>query len=795
MTFSRMEAAMEDAFVEWINTFECKSNPVDTVVELADGIILSEILTDIDSKWFKQIVPTESGTNWVVRFNNQKKLHKLITRYFEEILGQDPELLPSVNLTAIAKDADLHELLLMCQLVIAVAVQSDNNRVYIEMIQSLTQKSQHALMVSIEEVMSHFNETDSYNPRMSQLSGGSAATAKSILYESDMPYRYQLEFEKLIMEKKQFESSHGQLLTEYEELRERFEDLLLEKEDLKNRLRDMDEAINQANSTGKTDHVMRTEIDHLKQDLERSEDKRQETETILENHVSTNNELKKKVEELTAKAEEASMLRDQLEEYKHTTERMQKMEMTLEKYKRKMEETADLRRQIKALEDQNTSLLERSHQVEDEYRKVLAFKTLMDSYKEQVQQLELGNRELLKEKNKLEEEVRNMAETCAYLENDRDRNVEQVQLLEEHIKELELGGGTSMDKIVSHRASVVIEEGIEINGNSVEENLKKSNVTELRLTISRLERQIKELQKENKAESDKEPEEIQKLKTSMSQLEKKYTSVLTERDQLRQELLEIRNGIPDSLLNQTQTILAFRSRILDLEKESAFLKESTIKLETTVLEGTRSVTKDAASHQQFEKEHAKIQERLNRLEDITKMQLHDINRMLVEANYLNGVNNREDEDVSLSRPGLSDQDLEIIKEQNASLQIHVLHLQEEINETQGKIRKARDMIKLYGQLLQEMTARFGHGRRSEEPAGLLTRTPRSKEEEQDLLKKQIHDVRLQSRREQQLIISAWYDLARRNHRETSNISMRTTPSSWLGRQRKILDSQLRQRLC
>lgn len=33
----------------------------------------------------------------------------------------------------------------------------------------------------------------------------------------------------------------------------------------------------------------------------------------------------------------------------------------------------------------------------------------------------------------------------------------------------------------------------------------------------------------------------------------------------------------------------------------------------------------------------------------------------------------------------------MIKEQNASLQIHVLHLQEEINETQGKIRKVRDV--------------------------------------------------------------------------------------------------------
>lgn len=110
----------------------------------------------------------------------------------------------------------------MCQLVIAIAVQSDNNRTYIEMIQSLSQKSQHALMVSIEEVMNHFNtEPDiSSNPRLSCISGHSSLSGSRVL--EDMPYRYQIEFEKLMMEKKQFEIAHHQLLGEYEELRERF---------------------------------------------------------------------------------------------------------------------------------------------------------------------------------------------------------------------------------------------------------------------------------------------------------------------------------------------------------------------------------------------------------------------------------------------------------------------------------------------------------------------------------------------------------------------------------------------
>ncbi|KAI8991736.1 hypothetical protein BDF20DRAFT_904224 [Mycotypha africana] len=408
-----------------------------------------------------------------------------------------------------------------------------------------------------------------------------------------------------------------------------------------------------------------------------------------------------------------------------------------------MEESSDLKRQIKALEEQNAHLLERSHQVEDEYRKVLAFKTLMDSYKEQVQQLEIGNREIIKEKTKLEEELANMTDTCHYLQDERDRHMEQIQLLEEHIKELELGDGQTLDKIVAdHRPK------------------------------------------------------METLRAYKEQLQKDYEAVVRERNALREDLSHIRNGIPDSLLNQTQTIMSFRARILDLEKESSLLKQNMFTLETSVSEGTRNVAKDKATLDRFEKEHAKLQDKTNRLEDMVKMQLHDINRMLVEANYLNGINdNRSHNESFEDRPGLSNKDLEIIKEQNASLQIHVLNLQEEINETQGTSKKVRDMVKLYGQLLQEMAARFSNLRSSDEPNGLSGRIPRTKEEEFELLKKQIHDVRQQSKIEQQLIVSAWYDLVKRADRDASSLIFRSAPSSWLGRQRKALDVHLRQRLC
>ncbi|KAI7873563.1 hypothetical protein K492DRAFT_138875 [Lichtheimia hyalospora FSU 10163] len=233
MTFSRTEAAMEDAFVEWVNTFDTKVNTIDTVVELADGVVFSKVLIAIDPKWFKQLsstleaasMPTFTGDNdengtWVSRLSNQKKIHRLITRYFDEVLGQDPEQLPSIDLNAIAKEANHYDLLLMCQLIVAIAVQSDNNRVYIDMIQSLSQKSQHSLMLSIEEVMHHF-DGDADNIPNRRHSESSSVESRGYLIDSDVPYRYQAEFDRLVSERKHLESSHGQLLLEYEELKER----------------------------------------------------------------------------------------------------------------------------------------------------------------------------------------------------------------------------------------------------------------------------------------------------------------------------------------------------------------------------------------------------------------------------------------------------------------------------------------------------------------------------------------------------------------------------------------------
>lgn len=89
-----------------------------------------------------------------------EKLYKLLSSYFEEVLEQNSNNLDPMNLTVIAKENDAAEISRLGFLVIAAAVQCEQNQSYIMQIRSLDEDSQHSIMVAIERIMAKFNSDD-----------------------------------------------------------------------------------------------------------------------------------------------------------------------------------------------------------------------------------------------------------------------------------------------------------------------------------------------------------------------------------------------------------------------------------------------------------------------------------------------------------------------------------------------------------------------------------------------------------------------------------------------------------
>lgn len=115
--------------------------------------VLKSVLRS-DADYFRQSnrPSAEPSENWVLRFSSLKRLYRLMTQYFSDVLHQPTSALDVPDLQAIAQDTNVGALLVMCRLTIAIAVQCENNKEIIERIQKLTETEQHALMKAIEQV-------------------------------------------------------------------------------------------------------------------------------------------------------------------------------------------------------------------------------------------------------------------------------------------------------------------------------------------------------------------------------------------------------------------------------------------------------------------------------------------------------------------------------------------------------------------------------------------------------------------------------------------------------------------
>ncbi|KAG0262173.1 hypothetical protein DFQ27_002507 [Actinomortierella ambigua] len=737
------------AFEQWVNTFTGISRPCRHISDLSDGIILFEVAADIDAKWFKLIRSADMGDNWVTKYNNLQKLYKLVTRYLVERLGQSLANLEPPNLNAIAKDGDTLETLKLCALLIAVAVQCERNAVYIQHIQALPQQTQVALMFSLEQTIDALN-----NGGQMRDSDGEDNSADQELAQL-----------QLQSERDEFERSHQALANEFTILKRKYEESQMEREDLQQRLREMERASAHASQSGKSDFLMRTEIEHLRQDLQKSEDRRHEQEILLNNQIKAIADLSRSEADLQIKADEAMRLKDKLDEYKHAIEKLQKTENVIEKYKKKLEEGADLRRQIKAAEEQNQELIERNKEVEEEYRKVLAFKSLMESYKKQIMTLESKSNQLLLERNQMEHEAKQQAQRLHQIEADHTRDLGQIQILEEKIRELELsGGGGSGGRGDGGSTSLAYDmmdiEDDNSNNNSLAGSL--NNATELRLTISRLER------------------EIQVLK------EEKETSSVEAQTMVLQDLLENANRLK---AKYESDYVAEHQAKLTLQAELDRLRLQQVTASTSV----SSQDADAATLALLASIQATLQER--------EHELMEAQARLVAAKELEAANEelkRRLAAVMEEKEGSSGEAVAgaggAPTAREAQLEAQLKQMTEQMNQVTVKFQQAKEFIVRQDAMLKESNNnnRADLGADSyPEAVGSLQSELAMKQEENKRLKIQMEEKRIQWRREQQLMVSAWHDQLKKGLRENVLAQhQRMAPTSWLGVQRKAFSSQL-----
>lgn len=241
----------------------------------------------------------------------------------------------------------------------------------------------------------------------------------------------------------------------------------------------------------------------------------------------------------------------------------------MEKYKKKLQEGADLRQHVKALEKQNASLVDKNAALEEEYRKVSAFKPLMESYKAQILDLEAKGAAKSQEKERLAFELDETRNRLKVVMAERAKDAEALELYQERVRELELTT-TARSRVIERtevkspgvgppNESVALlselgvsaeqvedydEEGSHGLGGELDDAITGTTMTDLKLQIRRLQRELEGVKK-NEADASRILvlenllEDSNRMK---ARYEQDYLAAHREKLVLMRDLEEIRSG-------------------------------------------------------------------------------------------------------------------------------------------------------------------------------------------------------------------------------------------------------------
>ncbi|KAJ1863174.1 hypothetical protein LPJ73_000591 [Coemansia sp. RSA 2703] len=816
-----------NGFVHWVGTFNALSKPVAQLSDLTDGIALFEICAEIDKKWFKSIRSADIGDNWVLKMNNLKKLYKLVTQYYEEVLGYPASNLAEPNLSAIAKNEDPEELLKLCHLILTLAVQCERNQVYIGKIMSLAEDDQRSLMVSIESVLAQLGSSEPDADTDSQDVDMMDVHHRGIDGGADDPVtRLQAELIRSYAEKDELERSAHDLSIENREVQSKYEELLLLNEELKTRMDDLEKSMARADKSGRSDFLLRTEIENLKHDLAKADMRCQDAERVNREQAAGLTEMTRRLADAAEAQDEVVRLRDQLQEYRHAAERLAKSEHVIEKYKKKLEESTDLRRQVRALEEQLAVAHDRARQAEDEYRRIAQRRPAVDNVRDEYAQLEARHADAAAELNQALDRLRTSEQERDRLRSDAQRDQEIIASLEESLREMEFSGGTA-----GHgSAATTLESGI-ASADAADERAA------LLLKVARLERELSEARRSADTSAPS--------TTAADFLEEVADAAVREKDAALAELAQERNRRQEleasMATRDSETMAADATRLREeLRHVTEQLKASSS--EVAAVRSELAQTKDnleraRASALATEKERNAAHEAMRRMDSGEAASLRAENKSLedwyaetheqskqfkTEIDRLSSENRLLTQKMSQMQEELTHAEIRKREQESAlryspadveMLQKELIKSRDEVHSLQINLKRTKDHCLMIDRKLKE----------TQQNAAVISPTAQSdampennfrealvalqsqvalKDEQlnsmRDMLREQNNVHLLESR----TMASAWFNLQRQLERQSgfghssgmgsaaSSSRQGSTPASWLGQQRVTLDMQL-----
>lgn len=423
------EHTVTKVLLEWINSFSL-GKTLRAADELTDGIILWEILQDIDPQYFLEEIPERnSSDHWVAKWQNLKHIHKLLLNY---IRHQNDDILPSgldpsPDLESIAEKASAKETNKLLKLLLIAAISSPNAGTYVQTLQELSTSTQEGLRDIIEEA-----HNGQYEPM------DAADELREDLAKHDRPVDLELQFEervgKVLAENDRLTHEKNELEKALEDLHNRLARLQENNDTLQNRLASTEDRLVTLKS-GKGD------IGHNAKALESKT--RQQDDLIASQEAKLTaaqdeiDSLRMTVESLRVKNQRYQKLQDDYDELRTEKDQLARKANAAEKYRQKLQASQDFEKENQTLKNQIKDLQQQLKESDSQQRWSAERDVELEEYRKLLPQVEQECNEIQNLKKQLEFNNHALTERLESANEQHDRDDALISELRERLGEMD----------------------------------------------------------------------------------------------------------------------------------------------------------------------------------------------------------------------------------------------------------------------------------------------------------------------------------------------------------------------
>jgi len=429
------EHAVTQALLEWINSFSL-GKTLRATEDLTDGVIIWEILQDIDPQYFLDEIPErEPGDHWVSKWQNLKHIYKLLTNYIRHQNNDTipPGLDPSPDLEAIAEKASAKETNKLLKILLIAAIYSPNAATYVQTLQELSTPTQEALKEIIQEAQDGEHEP---------LDG--ADELREEIAKADNPGDLELKFEervgKVLAENDRLTHDKKELQKDLGDMHNRLARLQENNDTLQNRLASTEDRLVTLKS-GKGDLGFNAKA--LESKTRQQDDLIASQEAKLSAAQDEIDSLLMTVESLKVKNQRYQKLQDDYDELRTDRDQLARKANAAEKYRQKLQASQDFEKENSTLKNQIKDLQQQLKESDSQQRWTSERDVELEELRNLLPRIEQECNEIQNLKKQLEFNNHALTERLESADEQHERDDALISELRERLGELEGLPGTS----------------------------------------------------------------------------------------------------------------------------------------------------------------------------------------------------------------------------------------------------------------------------------------------------------------------------------------------------------------